>query len=236
MLHEIKLKFRNLELRWARTSPKRYIAFLKKKGVQIGNNVGLANPKTISIDITRPSLVTIGSNVRINQGFKIITHDWVGMVLKNCKNELINSSGKVVIGNNVGFGDNVTLLKGVSIGDNCFIGFGSVVTKDIPANSIAVGVPAKVVATIDEYYAKRCKLSVEEAFEYARSIQERWNRRPKVEEFWEEFPLFVDKENMHLYPTLPYKRQLGASYDIWIKNHKRQFDNFDEFLLAASVK
>ena len=41
---------------------------------------------------------------------------------------------------------------------------------------------------------------------------------------------------MHLYPTLPYERQLGASYDIWVKNHKRQFDNFDEFLLAAGVK
>lgn len=236
MLKKIKLKIKNLELRWARTSPKRYVAFLRGKGVEIGDNVSFANPRTISIDITRPSLISIGNNVRINQDFKIVTHDWVGMVIRNLTAELINSSGKVVIGNNVGFGDNVTILKGVTIGDNCFIALGSIVTKDIPANSVAVGAPAKVVATIDEYYAKRCKLSVDEAFEYARSIQERFNRRPKVEEFWEEFPLFVDKENVHLYPTLPYKRQLGASYDIWVKNHKRQFDSFEEFLLAAGVK
>ena len=45
-------------------------------------------------------------------------------------------------------------MPGVTIGDNVVIGAGAVVTKDIPSNSVAVGVPAKVIKTADEYLAK----------------------------------------------------------------------------------
>lgn len=55
----------------------------------------------------------------------------------------------IKIGNSVWIGGSVTILPGVSIGDNCTIGAGSVVTKDIPANSIAVGNPCRVVKKID---------------------------------------------------------------------------------------
>lgn len=51
----------------------------------------------------------------------------------------------VTIGNNVWIGGNVTILPGVTIGDNTTIGAGSVVTKDIPANVVAVGNPCKVI-------------------------------------------------------------------------------------------
>ena len=54
----------------------------------------------------------------------------------------------VTIGNNVWIGGSVTILAGVTIGDNCTIGAGSVVTRDIPANSIAVGNPARVVKCV----------------------------------------------------------------------------------------
>jgi acetyltransferase-like isoleucine patch superfamily enzyme len=49
------------------------------------------------------------------------------------------------VGNNVWFGGGVKVLPGVTIGDNCVIGAGSVVTHDIPANSLAYGNPCKVV-------------------------------------------------------------------------------------------
>ncbi len=55
----------------------------------------------------------------------------------------------IKIGNSVWIGGSVTILPGVTIGDNCTIGAGSVVTKDIPANSIAVGNPCRVVKKID---------------------------------------------------------------------------------------
>ncbi len=54
----------------------------------------------------------------------------------------------VTIGNNCWIGGSVTILPGVTIGDNCTIGAGSVVTHNIPANSIAVGNPCKVIKTI----------------------------------------------------------------------------------------
>lgn len=54
----------------------------------------------------------------------------------------------VTIGNNVWIGGSVTILPGVTIGDNCTIGAGSVVTRSIPANSVAAGNPARVMRKI----------------------------------------------------------------------------------------
>ena len=54
----------------------------------------------------------------------------------------------IVVGNNVWFGAGVTVCPGVMIGDNCVIGAGSVVVKDIPANCVAVGNPCKVIREI----------------------------------------------------------------------------------------
>lgn len=51
----------------------------------------------------------------------------------------------VTIGNNVWMGGNVTIVPGVTIGDNCVIGAGSVVTHDIPSNTVAAGNPARVI-------------------------------------------------------------------------------------------
>ncbi|MBP5293723.1 MAG: sugar O-acetyltransferase [Clostridia bacterium] len=56
----------------------------------------------------------------------------------------------VTIGDNVWVGANAVILPGVSIGDNCVIGAGTVVTKSIPANSVAVGNPARVIKTLSE--------------------------------------------------------------------------------------
>ncbi|MNT86371.1 putative acetyltransferase [compost metagenome] len=55
-----------------------------------------------------------------------------------------------MVGNNVWFGGNVTVLPGVTIGDNSIIGAGSVVTKDIPANVVAVGNPCKVIRKVKQ--------------------------------------------------------------------------------------
>ena len=55
------------------------------------------------------------------------------------------AKGAVIIGENVWLGDNVTVLPGVTIGNNVTVGAGAVVTKNLPNNSIAAGVPAKVI-------------------------------------------------------------------------------------------
>ena len=83
--------------------------------------------------------ITIGNGVAISENFTIWDSD---------AHQMINGSEPtqpIVIGNNVWIGTNVTVLKGVKIGDGCIIAAGSLVTKDVPANCLAAGVPAKVI-------------------------------------------------------------------------------------------
>lgn len=210
-----------------------YIKYLRRKGIQIGDGCVFRNRHTIRVDVTRPSLVSIGNNVDFNMNFQLLTHDYATSVFIRKYSDFINSSGHVVIGNNVVFGTNVTVLKGVVIGDNCIIGAGSIVSKSIPANSVAVGQPARVVCTLDEFYARRRQACIEEAFEYANSIVERYNREPRYEEFYEEFALFVDKDNIHKYPNLPIASQLGVAYEDWLSRHKAPFADFEAFISEA---
>lgn len=64
------------------------------------------------------------------------------------RNRGLEYAKPITVGNNVWIGGNTIVLPGVKIGDNCVIGAGSVVTKDIPANSLAVGNPCRVIRTI----------------------------------------------------------------------------------------
>lgn len=62
----------------------------------------------------------------------------------------LKSKGEITIGNNVWVGDKVTILGGVTVGDNVIVGANSVVTHDLPSNSMASGVPAKVIKRVKE--------------------------------------------------------------------------------------
>lgn len=214
------------------SSSERFINHLVSGGVKIGERVLFRDPHTTHIDMTRPCLVSIGNDVDINVNFTILTHDWCTHVFRNKFHDFLNSSGKVSIGTNVYIATNVTILKGVTIGDNCIIGAGSVVNKSIPSNSVAVGVPCRVVSTIEDYYNK-CKIrSIEEAKEYVRCFRERNGRNPCASELFEEFIFFVDKRNFSQYPESVLCRQLGALYNLWLENHKAQFASLDDFLAA----
>lgn len=215
---------------YSKSSSERYIKYLRSVGIKIGGGVIFRNPRNTRIDTTRPSLVSIGSNVDINTYFQILTHDYATKVFTNKYGDFVSSSGKVVIGNNIYFGTNVTVLKGVTIGDNCVIGAGSIVTKSIPANSVATGVPCRVICTLDDYYNARKSKMLGEAVEYAKSITERFNRRPTINDFWEEFPLFIDRYNIDEFPIEIIKRQLGTAYDDWLNTHKKTFNGLSEFL------
>lgn len=216
---------------------KSYTKYLRRKGMRIGENVIFTNRATLDIDLHKPSLVEIGNNVFINRGFTLLTHDYVSHVFLNIYNDYVSSTGKVTIGNNVAFGRNVAILKGCTIGDNVFIGFGSVVTKNIPANSVVVGVPAKVICSIDEYYHKRKSMYAEEAFEYARSIKEAFGREPRISDFYEEFPLFINGTDSNKYLNiLPIKSQYGEAYTEFVRKHKAVFKNFDDFIKNAGLK
>ena len=100
----------------------------------------------------------MGNHVRVNSGVQFVTHDggvWVlRKYLKQNDADKIDLFGRIKIGNNVHIGTNAIIMPGVNIGDNCIIGCGAIVTKDIPSNSIAMGIPAKVIESLDDYINK----------------------------------------------------------------------------------
>lgn len=129
------------------------IKYWRNKGVTIGEDCCIFSSAHLGGE---PYLVKIGNHVRINGNCQFITHDGGAWVLREMYPDLsdVDLFGKITIGNNVQFGNNVIVMPRVTIGDNCIIGAGAIVTKDIPSNSIAVGVPAKVIETIEEYKEK----------------------------------------------------------------------------------
>lgn len=221
-----------LRMVWHGRSSRAYVKWLRSKGIMIGENVLFRDPFSTLVDCSRPSLVTIGNNVDINRNFQILTHDWGCYVFRNKYKDFINSSGKVTIGNNIYFGTNVIILKGVTIGDNCIIGAGSIVNRDIPADSVAIGNPCRVVCTIDEYYEKRKQRGLAEAVEYVQAIRERYGRNPYPSELREEFIYFVNRENVSHYEKdgVPVNFQLGPAYDMWLINHQSNFHSYNEFI------
>lgn len=112
--------------------------------IEIGENF-YSNHNMIILD---PAKVTFGNNVFVgpNCGFYTPEHPL------DAENRIngIEYAFPINIGNNVWFGGNVTVLGGVSIGDNTVIGAGSVVTKNLPANVIAAGNPCKIIREITE--------------------------------------------------------------------------------------
>lgn len=122
--------------------------------ISVGKNF-FANYNCTIIDVAK---VTIGDNCQFAPNVSIYT---AGHPLHpEIRNTLYEYGIHVTIGNNVWIGGNSVILPGVNIGDNCVIGAGSVVTKDIPPWSLAAGNPCRVIRKITEadrefYYKDR---------------------------------------------------------------------------------
>lgn len=129
------------------------VKYWKKKGATIGHGCEIFSSAVLGGE---PYLVTIGNNVRITTNVTFVTHDGGVWVLRNLIPDLsdVDRFGTISIGNNVHIGNNAIIMPNVKIGNNCIIGVGSIVTKDIPDNSVVVGIPARVIETIEEYYEK----------------------------------------------------------------------------------
>lgn len=149
-----------------------YVSALGKHGITFGNNVGIGAYSRIVVSTSFNQLgeyIKIGNNVGIGEfaylggagGLEIGDGCIVGQYL-SCHPENHNYSDNgtdyrlqgvtrkgIKIGKNCWIGSKVTVLDGVTIGDNCVIAAGSVITKSMPANSVIGGVPAKVIKQIE---------------------------------------------------------------------------------------
>lgn len=114
------------------------------KNIRVGDEF-LANYNVTILDIAP---VTIGDHVMIGPGSSIIT---VNHPLSPARRRRhIGQARPVTIGSDVWIGASCTILPGVTIGDNVVIAAGAVVTKDIPDNSLAAGVPARVIRSLED--------------------------------------------------------------------------------------
>ena len=111
--------------------------------IEIGENF-YSNHNLVILD---PGKVIFGDNVFIgpNCGFYTAEHP----LDYETRNKGLEIAKPIKVGNNVWFGGNVVVLGGVTIGDNCVIGAGAVVTKDIPSDSVAAGNPCRVIKNLN---------------------------------------------------------------------------------------
>jgi acetyltransferase-like isoleucine patch superfamily enzyme len=207
-----------------------FIFFLRKKGATVGEGTRFFG--SVEIDVTRPCLIEIGKNCVFADGVSVLTHGYDWVVLKELYGEMLGSSGKVVIEDNVFIGTGSIILKGVRIGKNTIVGAGSVVTEDMPPNSVAVGNPCKVIMSITEYYEKRKRKYIEEAKLYALELYRKTEKIPKREDFWEEFPLFLKRDED--WGGLPVEAQLGNAFANFLKSEPL-YASFEDFLIDSGI-
>ena len=170
---------------------------LRKKGAIIGNKVQLYSTD-IFIDPTRPWLLSIGSYTKITHHVIILTHDYSLSVLRRKYGEWIGEGRETIIGENCFIGMGTIILMGTKIGDNCIIGAGSVLRGEYPSDSVIVGNPARVVCSLEEYYSRRKRETIEDAKTCVNAFEEHMHRRPEPEEMGGFKFLFAPRDDDYL--------------------------------------
>ena len=139
-----------------------------KRGLRIGERPKLHYP--FSLDPSHCWLIDIGDDVEFSRDVHVLAHDastvpWLGFA----------RIARVRIGDRVFVGYGTVILPGITIGPDAIIGAGSVVASDIPPNSLAVGNPARVISSLDDYISRqRALLDTQPVF------GEEWTVRQRV--------------------------------------------------------
>lgn len=116
-------------------------------GLKIGRNVSIM--QGCFLDPSHCFLISIGENTTLAPNVRLIAHD------ASMKKALgYTRIGRISIGCDCFIGDSTIILPGVKIGDGSIIGAGSVIAKNIPAHSVAIGNPCKKVTSAEEFLKK----------------------------------------------------------------------------------
>ena len=185
-----------------------YITYLRKIGVQVGEDVVLYRPLNTTIDVQNPHLLEIGNHVMMTGPVTILTHDYSWSVLKRKYGEIVGNQKYTVLKDNIFIGWGATILAGSYIGENTIIGAGSVVSGHLEGNAVYAGNPARRILSIDEYYQKRKSKQIEEAIAYVRKYEERFGTVPSIEKLDEYFFLFFNPNDQSQRETFDFKLKL----------------------------
>ena len=148
------------------------IGYARAIGVRVGKDCRL-----IAVHFgSEPFLVTLGDHVSAAD-VSFITHDGAAWVFRDEFPE-VELFGPIIVGNNVFLGAGVKVLPGVTIGNNVIVGAGAIVVSDIPSNCVAVGMPAKPIRTLDDYWTRNTH-----RFTYVRSMPLKAKREHLLELF-----------------------------------------------------
>lgn len=123
--------------------------YFRQQGAEIGEN----NRIMVQSLGQEPYLIKIGNHCSISAGVIFLNHDGGGWIFTE-EIPSLQRFGKIEIKDNCYIGVNCTILANVTIGPNAVVGAGSMVTKDVPPNTVVCGNPARVVKTTEEYKRK----------------------------------------------------------------------------------
>lgn len=124
---------------------------------KLGANIGDDNRLEIRNLGPEPYLITIGNHCTIAQNVVFLVHDGATWLFSE-EFPSIQKFGPVQIHDNCFIGYNSIIMGNVTIGPNTIIGAGSIVTKNIPANVVAAGNPARIICTTEEYKKKALRI------------------------------------------------------------------------------
>lgn len=217
----------------SRITSDEYVRYLNSQGVEIGIGTHFFDPQSTTIDTQRPWMLHIGKYCKITSRVVILCHDYSRSVLRRKYGEVIGEARETIIGDNVFLGIGTTICMGSTIGNNVIIGAGSVVSGNVPSDTVYAGVPAQFVCTLDEYYHKRKAKTVNEAKQYARKFIDKYGRTPTAKEMGPFWQLFMPRDLQILRENEIFTNLSGDDEDeviIEFLKSKPEFTSLDDFL------